>query len=121
MGEEAYNRDPARALLDEIAAEYLGEPEVQFGTMFASPGLRVNGKIFAFLGRDHRLIVKLPQARVRESVSAGVAQAVTMGTRTMKEWVAFPLDEDDADRSLTRWRRAAREAHDYVGNLSSTT
>jgi TfoX/Sxy family transcriptional regulator of competence genes len=117
MLEEAYIRDPALALLNEIAADYGGEPEVKLGTMFASPGLRVNGKIFAFLGRDRRLIVKVPGRRAQESLETGAAQAVTMGKRTMKEWIALPLNEDDADGTLATWRLAAREAHDYVTSL----
>jgi TfoX/Sxy family transcriptional regulator of competence genes len=121
MLEEAYARDPARALLDAIATEYLGDPGVEFGTMFASPGLRIDGKIFAFLGRDHRLIVKVPRSRAQESLDTGAAQAVTMGKRTMKEWIAFPFNEDDADGTLATWSLAAREARDYVGSLPAAS
>lgn len=105
---------PARDLLDELAAEFLRDPEVEIGTMFRSPGLRVSGKIFAFLGHDRRLIVKLPRPRAQEAVAAGTAREVTMGRRTMKEWVSFDFDDDDLDGTLTTWRDAAREAHDYV-------
>ncbi|WP_433604216.1 hypothetical protein [Prescottella agglutinans] len=117
MGEASEVADSARALFDDLAAEFLREPDVEFGTMFRSPGLRVAGKIFAFLGRDHGLIVKLPRPRADEVVTAGVARKVTMGTRTMKEWVVFPVDDDDLDGTLTTWRRAAREAHDFVAGL----
>ncbi|MDH6678616.1 hypothetical protein M2284_002829 [Rhodococcus sp. LBL1] len=117
MGEAAEGSDPARALLDDLATEFLREPDVEFGTMFRSPGLRVAGKIFAFLGHDRRLIVKLPRHRAEEVLQAGSAREVTMGKRTMKEWVAFPVDDDDLDGTLTTWRHAAREAHDFVAGL----
>ncbi|MGF7121880.1 hypothetical protein AB4Z09_27940 [Rhodococcus sp. TAF43] len=120
MRDETDPADPARALLDELAADFLREPAVEFGTMFRSPGLRVDGKIFAFLGRDRRLIVKLPRPRAEEILRAGAAQEVTMGKRTMKEWVAFPVDDDDLDGTLTTWRHAAREAHDFVVGLPPT-
>lgn len=109
--------DPAQAFLDAIAAEYRDDPAIEMGTMFHSPGLRVGGKIFAFLGGDQRLIVKLPRARALEAVGTGTAHHVTMGSRTMKEWVAFPLDGDDLDGTLNTWRHAAREAHDFVAGI----
>lgn len=109
---------PARALLDELAAEFLRAPDVEVGTMFRSPGLRVAGKIFAFLGHDDRLIVKLPRARARGVVAAGTAHEVTMGSRTMKEWVSLPFDDDDLDGTLARWRDAAHEAHDFVSGAA---
>lgn len=114
MGDASEGSDPARALLDDLAAEFLREPDVELGTMFRSPGLRVAGKIFAFLGRDRRLIVKLPRHRAAEVVQAGAAREVTIGKRTMKEWVAFPVDDEDLGGTLTTWRHAAREAHDFV-------
>lgn len=120
MREDAGRSDPARALLDALAAEYLHDPAVGFGTMFRSPGLRVAGKIFAFLGHDRRLIVKLPRPRALEVLGAGTAHEVTMGKRTMKEWVAFPVDDDDIDGTLNTWRQAAREAHDFVVSLPTT-
>lgn len=120
MREEPAESDPTPALLDALAAEYLRDPDVDFGTMFRSPGLRVAGKIFAFLGHDRRLIVKLPRRRALEVLSTGAAREVTMGKRTMKEWVAFPVDDDDIDGTLNTWRQAAREAHDFVVSLPTT-
>jgi hypothetical protein len=39
-----------RAIFDDIAAEYLVLPGVDIGPMFGSEGLRIRGKVFAFLG-----------------------------------------------------------------------
>lgn len=106
---QARNRD----LLDRIAEDFDSEPEVTMGTMFRSPGLRVGGKIFAFLGHHGQLIVKLPSDRASELVNAGTAENVVMGNRRMREWFAFPA-QDDRAATLALWRDAAREAHRHV-------
>ncbi|TMR91050.1 TfoX/Sxy family protein [Nonomuraea basaltis] len=107
---------PDRDLLDQVAESFTGERDVAVGTMFRSPGLRVGGKIFAFLGHHGQLIVKLPSDRADEFVEAGTAEKVVMGKRTMREWIAFPAREDRA-ATLTLWRNVAQEAHQYVGSL----
>jgi TfoX/Sxy family transcriptional regulator of competence genes len=109
--------DPELEILSEIAGDYEADEAVELRTMFRRPGLRVNGKIFAFLGFGRRLIVKVPRPRAQELVGAGEAETVTMGERTMKEWVAVPMDGDRRTTTET-WRRAAREAHEYVRSLA---
>ncbi|MGI5171530.1 hypothetical protein ACQEU3_45020 [Spirillospora sp. CA-253888] len=108
----ALNRD----LLERVADDFDGAPDVVMGTMFRSPGLRVGDKIFAFLGRDGRLIVKLPRERADAFVGAGTAEQVVMGERRMREWFAFPA-QDDRAATLALWRDVAREAHRYVDAL----
>ncbi|WP_219417245.1 hypothetical protein [Pseudonocardia nigra] len=109
---EALNGD----LLDRIAEDFDTEPDVAMGTMFHSPGLRVGGKVFAFLGHHGQLIVKLPSDRASEFVNAGTAEKVVMGKRTMREWIAFPA-HDDRGATLALWRDAAQEAHRHVDAL----
>lgn len=106
-----------RAALERVAADFAGEPDVALGTMFRSPGLRVGQRVFAFLGHDDRLIVKLPRSRAVELVAAGTAEEVTMGTRTMREWVAVPLGDPADGSGLSLWRGLAREAYEYVRGL----
>lgn len=103
-------------LLDLVAADFADDPEVATGTMFRSPGLRVGGKIFAFLGFEGELIAKLPRERTEELVESGVARRVVMGKRTMREWIEFPPGPD-RDATLALWRDIAREAHRYVDEL----
>ena len=103
--------------LERVADDYAGDPAVEQKTTFRSPGLRVDGKIFAFLGRQERLVVKLPRDRAQALVAEGSAELVVMGTRTMREWVGIPLG-DDADAGTRTWRSYAREAHDYVASLA---
>lgn len=108
---------PNGDLLDRIAEDFTGDRDVAMGTMFRSPGLRVGGKVFAFLGHRGELIVKLPSDRVRELVAAGKAEQVVMGTRTMREWIELPAPGDRA-ATLALWRDVAREAHRYVSGGS---
>ena len=86
----------ARALFDDLAVDHLGRPHVTMGRMFASEGLAVHGKIFAFVGRDGRLILKLPLARAEELKGEGATESVTLGGRTMREWVGVPLPDPPA-------------------------
>lgn len=109
----------AIALLEEIAREYRQEAGVDWGTMFRGPGLSIDGKIFAFLGREDRLIVKLPHGRVREALESGSAQPVTLGRRTLKEWMGFPYNPVDPAATAAMWHRVAREAFEYVRSLGS--
>ena len=81
--------------------------------MFRRPGLRVDGKVFGFLGSDDRLMVKLPRDSARAAVEEGRAEPVTMGTRTMKEWVALPL-EDGGDTARRAWSEALERALAHV-------
>jgi hypothetical protein len=62
--------------------------------IFRSPGLRRATNIFAFIGYRDRLIGKLPYARASALIADGSVESVTMGTRTIREWVAIPTDTD---------------------------
>ena len=80
---------------------------VTAGKLFASYGLKVDGKIFAMFGRG-RLVVKLPKERVDEIVGAGKAERFNPGHgRVMKEWAAFQGEE-------AKWVELAREAYKFV-------
>jgi TfoX/Sxy family transcriptional regulator of competence genes len=109
--------DQDLVLLEAFGRRFSDDPLVESGTMFRSPGLRVGGKIFAFLGRDHRLIVKVPRQRATTAVASGAAEPVTMGRRTMKEWVAFPAVADDPSATEQLWRSVVDEAYAYVKSL----
>ncbi|MEH0109755.1 hypothetical protein V6N00_08545 [Tersicoccus sp. MR15.9] len=107
--------------------------------MFHAPDLRVHGKVFAFVGRDGRLIVKLPPARVRQILAAGQGDLVELGGHRMREWVGLPgaadgdaLASDGADGTADdgaaggpdidaavepRWRAAVDDACAYVRSL----
>lgn len=104
---------PDITALHQLAEHFTDDPRVQLGSMFRSPGLRVDAKIFAFLGHENRLIVKVPRDRALELLATGSVTTVTMGERTMREWVAVPLGADAA-AAADLWYRLAREAYEYV-------
>lgn len=105
------------ALLDTLAVRFSEDSLVERGTMFRSPGMKVGGKVFAFLGGADRLIVKIPRHRAEAAVAAGEAEPVTMGNRTMKEWVAYPAVWEDPQQTEQCWARAVDEAYAYVKSL----
>lgn len=90
-----------------VVRAFDGVRGVTAGKLFASYGLKVNGKIFAMFGRG-RLVVKLPKEKVDEMVSAGKAKRFDPGHgRVMKEWAAFQSEE-------AQWVELAQEACRFV-------
>ena len=56
-------------------------------------------------------MAKFPPAQAR--VAVGDADVVTMGSRTMREWVSFAQPAE-----LDSWVSVARDAHRYVNALT---
>jgi|GEM_PF-1402280 len=52
--------------------------------------LMIDNKIFAFTRADESGALKLPEARIAELVTDGEIRHLTMGKRTMREWVVVP-------------------------------
>jgi hypothetical protein len=75
----------------------------------------IDNKIFAFTRSDESAALKLPEARIAELV-AGNAEIgpLTMGKRTMREWVVIP--EIAAPYNL----KLLKEAMAYVATLPDT-
>jgi hypothetical protein len=96
------------ATFEAILARFAGEPDVEQGTGWRSPGLRVRGKIFAMLV-EGELVVKLPAERCAELVAAGHGRPFRSGGRQMREWVAVPDDRED------EWMQLAEDAYAFVG------
>jgi hypothetical protein len=51
-------------------------------------------------------------------VEAGIAEPVTMGERTMREWVSVQADKDSGE-TLALWLPLAKEALTYIQELST--
>ena len=107
-------------LLHTIALALQDDGPVAVGTMFRSPALRIGKKVVAFLGSrsGDSLILKLPRARAVALVAEGAAGPVTIGKRTMREWVEVPAAAD-SETTRTAWTAFAREALLYVRSLPS--
>jgi len=94
--------------LAALAAVFDNEPRVTVGKLFASNGLKVDGKIFAMVVRGN-LVVKLPKSRVDELVAKKAGTYFDPGHgRLMKEWISMTAKKPDA---LT----LGREAFAFVG------
>lgn len=97
-------------IFERIAARHRSDPSVSAGTGFgSSPGLRVDGKVFAMLVQD-QLVVKLPRVRVDDLVAAEQGERFDPGHgRVMKEWVAVPVTH------AGDWAGMVDDALAYVG------
>jgi hypothetical protein len=94
--------------LARIARDYAGDRRVTLGKLFASHGLKVDGKIFAMVVRGN-LVVKLPRARVDALVASGAARQFDPGHgRLMKEWAELA-------GARPPWAGLVREAFEFVG------
>lgn len=81
---------------------------------FGSNGLRMNGKVFAMLSTEKRLIVKLPRTRVDDFVASrdGARFDPRRNGQLMKEWLVVDPS------SKISWTELAREAMRFVGSSS---
>ena len=65
-------------------------PGCTVGLKFGHGSLEVDGKVFAFTRADESAALKLPQARIADLIANGEIRHLTMGERTMREWVVIP-------------------------------
>ena len=98
----------AEAAFETLVGRFVREPDVTVGTGFgASPGLRVDGRIFAMLPAG-ALVVKLPADRCAAMAEAGDGSLMVSGKRTMREWLVVDGVDEDA------WAALTADALDYV-------
>ena len=101
--------DPAFARVIEAFSRERG---VTSGTMMASVGLKVNGKIFAMLVRG-KLVAKLPKDRVDALVEAGAGKRFDprRDGRVMTEWIELAGERPpwiDLAREAPRFEKGAK-------------
>jgi hypothetical protein len=95
---------------EAVAAEN-NDPDVSRATMFGSPGLKVNGKVFACFVKGE-LVVKLPAERVDALTEADKGEHFDPGMgRVMREWIALDPADD--------WPALAAESRAFVVSLAS--
>ncbi|TCK21629.1 hypothetical protein [Pseudonocardia endophytica] len=97
------------ARFHDLCLTFADQPDVEQpggDRAFGSAALTTGRKIFAMLVGG-RLVVKLPAARVAESIADGTGERFEGSRgRPMKEWLTVA---DTAD-----WSAIAREAHAFV-------
>ena len=103
-------------LFNKIAKVFVGDPKVSQVRMFGSPGLKISGKVFAFLMKG-KLVLKLPKEKVDELVAAKEGKhfghMFSPGNfRPMKEWVEVTSDNERV------WLKLAQEAKDFVSEIT---
>ncbi|HEY4279527.1 MAG TPA: TfoX/Sxy family protein [Conexibacter sp.] len=96
-----------QARFEALAESLAGEPGVGRGRPFRGAALTVDEKIFAMIP-EGRLVLKLPHSRCAELADSGAGQPLSMGTRTMREWIS--IDPDCGED----WHALATEALAYV-------
>lgn len=102
------------AALYDLVSELPEHPPVLRGRMFNGEGVTVNGRFFAFIGRNGDLVAKLPESRVHELVAERTGAPVVMGRRTMREWARLP-----AEAGVGVWSEVLDEA--YAFGLAGAT
>lgn len=95
--------------LTALAKLFAKDPRVTLGKAFSSISLKVDGKIFAMVAKEGRLVFKLPKARVDELVAQKTGRYFEPGHgRVMKEWLTL-------DTPSPTPTKLAREARAFVG------
>lgn len=110
--DRARRRELAHEIFDPLADGFLAREGVDIGRMFASEGLRIRGKIFAFVSLDGGLTLKLPAPRTQELIAAGDADRMVMRGSPMREWVIVPATHPD------RWEALMEEAFAFVDAIT---
>jgi hypothetical protein len=94
-----------------VVKAFAADAKVTYGKMFASMGLKVDGKIFAMHVKG-AFVAKLPRERVDELVRLKCGTHFDPGHgRLMKEWVSVNGDE-------VSWVGLAKEARRFVAASS---
>ncbi|WP_243223978.1 MmcQ/YjbR family DNA-binding protein [Microbacterium proteolyticum] len=102
-----------REIFDPIAERQCELPGVDIGRMFGTEGLRVRGKVYAFIVHNGSLVVKLPEERIGEIVDEGVAAPMIMRGRPLRKWAEVPLDA-----GADRWQSLIDEARAFVDEIT---
>ena len=80
--------------------------------MFGSEGMRIRGKVFAFVGFAGGLVVKIPEARADEVEATGIATRMEMRGRPAREWVVVQTS------AAEHWAPLTAEAFAYVDEIT---
>lgn len=106
-------RDRAIDLLRAVAALHGGAWTPSDSPRFGANALCVNGKMYAALTRKHRLLLKLPAARVAELLKVKRTERFESGGRMMNGWITL------AAENVAEWIALADEACTFVAAEST--
>jgi hypothetical protein len=103
----------AHDIFDPLVRDHLDRPGVDLGPMFGTVGLRIRGRVYAFVGHEGDLVVKVPAEHADALVAAGAARRMVMRERELREWVMLP-----AASGAESWATRMDEAHRFVDSLT---
>ncbi len=106
-------QEVAHARLEQLSVAHQALPDVDWGRMFGSTGLRVRGKVFAVAAHAGGLLIKVPEAHADALVESGIADRMVMGGVPRREWVLVPDDADDST-----WSEQLDAAYTYVDSIT---
>ena len=106
-------QEAAHARLEALSADLQQQPDVNWGRMFGSTGMRVRGKVFAVAAHAGGLLIKVPEAHADGLVGSGTADRMVMGGVPRREWVLVPDDADDET-----WSEQLHAAYTYVDSIT---
>ncbi|MHA7279821.1 TfoX/Sxy family protein [Arthrobacter sp. MDT2-2] len=112
-------RAAAGARLDRLAGGLLDRAGVGRTTMFGSAAISLNGKLFALLDREGRLMVKVPSGRAADLVDRGVAVPARIGRGTAREWVSIAPEASGTGDQDREWAAFLVAAYDYAVRLQA--
>lgn len=101
-----------RAIFDPIAERLCALADVDMGRMFGTEGVRVRGKVFAFVAHEGSLVVKLPEQRIGELTADGIAAPMIMRGRPLREWAEISPDAAET------WAALIDEAYRFVDAIT---
>jgi hypothetical protein len=91
-----------------------GQPGVTVQEKFHHSSYLVREKVFAFT-RPEGVVLKLPEARIRELMETRHAAPLVMGKRVMREWVVL---REGAPASFRKDKKLFLEAMAFVASLA---
>ena len=100
------------AIFDPIAERLCALPDVDMGRMFGTDGVRVRGKVFAFVAHNGSLVLKLPEERIGEIIADGTGAPMIMRGRPLREWAEITPETSGA------WAGLVDEAHHFVDTIT---
>jgi TfoX/Sxy family transcriptional regulator of competence genes len=106
-------QEAAHARLEELSVKHQAQPDVDWGRMFGSTGLRVRGKVFAVAAHAGGLLIKVPEAHADALAKSGVADRMVMGGIPRREWVLVPDEASDET-----WSEQLDVAYTYVDSIT---
>jgi len=108
---ESYDEGIER--LRALVADFPSGRRVTWARMFNGDGIKLDDAFIAFIGSKGDLVAKVDAAQVEQMIASGNGAPVTMGKRTMREWVrvGYTLEDELWSSTLSDAYEFAAAAH----------